>query len=602
MTAAMAAPAGVLDRLLRYPFVRAVRACWRASPTLTALLLGIAVTSGFIPLALYVAFAIFAGAVASPTPPWPIELGALAVVGVFLLLQVRTPLTHVFIGRLARRLDTWLQRRVMAASLGPRTIDHVYTPAFDAAATAARGWESHAHPPADAAWSIVYFVQNLIVAVGSAVLILQFAWWAPIVLGLGFLLLGVWGTRVREGPDLARGRGDTALRRSTYLRELVFQPAAGREARLFGLSGWLRERSDAHWRDAMHRVWAARTDTWLLAVVSVLVLVGSHLLVFGLIAQAMLEHRVDVTQAALYIQGAGGLVNLWMPWVLVALREATMPLAVVDALPEPRPAALGTPADGKPAQSIAFRSMSFAYPGQRDPVFDRLDLEIRAGESIAIVGPNGAGKTTLVKLLCGLLEPTSGRIEIDGVDLRTIDRAGWQGRVAAIFQDYVRYPFSARDNILLGRRASTEEALERAVVRAGAEELVADLPQGLETPLAREFGGIDLSGGQWQRVALARALYAVERGAGVLILDEPTAQLDVRAEAELFDRFLDLTAGLTTILISHRFSSVRHASRIVVLEGGRVVEDGSHATLLAAPTRYAELFHLQARHFEHADA
>jgi ATP-binding cassette subfamily B protein len=490
----------------------------------------------------------------------------------------------------------------MAASLTPRTIGHVYTPAFNAAAGAASSWETQAHPPSEAAWAIVYFVQNLIVAGGSAVLVTQFAWWAPIVLGVGFILLGRWGTRLREGPDVARVRSDTALRRASYLRELVFEPGAGREARLFGLSGWLRDRSESNWRDGMQRVWAARADTWLLGILTIAVLVGSHLLVFALIAQAMLQGQVDVTHAALYIQGAAGLVNLWMPWVLITLRESTAPLALVDALPTAVAPAPGLAPREMPTKSIRFRQMSFAYPGQRDLVFDALDLEIAAGESIAIVGPNGAGKTTLVKLLCGLLEPTSGTIEIDGTELQSLDRAAWQGRVAAIFQDFVRYPFSARDNVLLGRRAASDEALQRAVTRAGARDLITDLPQGFDTPLSREFGGLDLSGGQWQRIALARALYAVERGAGVLILDEPTAQLDVRAEAELFDRFLDLTAGLTTILISHRFSSVRHAGRIVVLEAGRVVEDGSHTELMAAPTRYSELFNLQARHFENAGA
>src|SRR5215212_2650845 len=174
-TATRVAPGHVRDRLGRYPFVLAVHACWRASPKYTALRVAIAVTSGLIPLGLYVAFAVYAGAVASPSPPWPLELGALVVVGAFLLLQVRTPLTHVFIGRLARRLDVWLQQRVMAVSLTPRTIGHVYTPEFHAAASAARSWETHAHPPADAAWAIVYFVQNLIVATGSALMVMQFA-------------------------------------------------------------------------------------------------------------------------------------------------------------------------------------------------------------------------------------------------------------------------------------------------------------------------------------------------------------------------------------------------------------------------------------------
>ena len=161
----------------------------------------------------------------------------------------------------------------------------------------------------------------------------------------------------------------------------------------------------------------------------------------------------------------------------------------------------------------------------------------------------------------------------------------------------MRYPFSARENVALGRTASSPEALERAIDRAMAAPAIADLPEGLETPLSRDFGGVDLSGGQWQRIALARAMYAVERGASVLILDEPTAHLDIRAEAELFDRFLELTRGLTTILISHRFSSVRHAQRIVVLDRGQIVEDGTHAELVAAGGLYAAMFREQAQHF-----
>ena len=431
---------------------------------------------------------------------------------------------------------------------------------------------------------------------------MQFAWWPPIPLAIGYVLLGRWGTRFRELPAAVRHESDVAVRRAGYLRELSFQPASAREARLFGLGAWLRDRSHRTWREGMTQVWGARSSTWPLALVTIAILVGSHLLVFGLIAQAMLEGSVGVAEAALYLQASFGLLNIWMPWVTVTLRESTRPLPLVYALPTPTLPVQGTAPAGMPARSIVCRDLSFAYPGQRDLIFGGLDLTIRAGESIAIVGPNGAGKTTLVKLLCGLLDPSGGAIEVDGIDLRELDRTAWQGRVAAIFQDFVRYPFTARDNVILGRPAADDEAFERAVERAGAGEVVRDLPDAYETPLAREFGGVDLSGGQWQRVALARALYAVERGAGVLILDEPTAQLDVRAEAELFDRFLELTAGLTTVLISHRFSSVRHASRIVVLEDGRVVEDGSHAELMAGRTRYARLFRLQARHFETADA
>jgi ABC-type multidrug transport system fused ATPase/permease subunit len=246
------------------------------------------------------------------------------------------------------------------------------------------------------------------------------------------------------------------------------------------------------------------------------------------------------------------------------------------------------------------------YPGQQGDALAHLDLTIPAGRSIAVVGANGAGKTTLVKLLCDLYRPTTGRVTVDGVDLAQIRPQSWQRRVAAIYQDFAQMHLSARDNIGLGsielltdsNSAHVERALQTAARQAGILEVIESLPRGWDTVLSRQYeGGADLSGGQWQRIALARALFAVEGGARVLVLDEPTANLDVRAEAELYDRFLEITAGLTTILISHRFSTVRRADYIVVLEGGRIVERGTHDELLALNGRYAEMFRLQADRF-----
>jgi ATP-binding cassette subfamily B protein len=259
-------------------------------------------------------------------------------------------------------------------------------------------------------------------------------------------------------------------------------------------------------------------------------------------------------------------------------------------------------------------------------VFTGLNLTIHAGQSLAIVGENGAGKTTLVKLLARLYDPSilsgsahppglpssahpsgspgsarpPGRITVDGIDLRELDARSWQRRIAAIFQDFVQYQLPAYDNIALGavERFADLSGVEDAARRAGALDVVAQLPRGWETVLSRQYtGGADLSGGQWQRIALARALNAASAGAGVLILDEPTAHLDVRAEAAFYDRFLDLTRGLTTLLISHRFSTVRRADRIVVLDQGQVVESGSHAELLRLGGRYAQMFTLQASRF-----
>jgi ABC-type multidrug transport system fused ATPase/permease subunit len=245
-----------------------------------------------------------------------------------------------------------------------------------------------------------------------------------------------------------------------------------------------------------------------------------------------------------------------------------------------------------PAREIRFEHVRFAYPGTERAVLDGFDLTIPAGRSLAIVGQNGAGKTTLAKLVCRLYDPEGGAVRVDGVDLRELDLASWRARIAAVFQDYVRYELSLRDNV--APAGAPEDDVLAALDQARATR-VADV----DTVLSRSYeGGTDLSGGQWQRVALARALCAVRLGAGLVILDEPTAQLDVRGEAEIFERLLDATRGCTTILVSHRFSTVRRADAICVIEHGRVVELGSHDELMALGGRYRTMFDLQAQRFD----
>jgi ABC-type multidrug transport system fused ATPase/permease subunit len=253
-------------------------------------------------------------------------------------------------------------------------------------------------------------------------------------------------------------------------------------------------------------------------------------------------------------------------------------------------------ARGMPAREIRFRNVTFAYPASDTaPVLEGFDVTIPAGSSLAIVGQNGAGKTTLAKLLCRLYDPQSGAIEVDGVDLRDFDLDDWRARIAAVFQDFIHFERPLRDNVAL--RGARDHVVLSALEAAGGEHLA-----NLDTVLARGYdGGTELSGGQWQRVALARALCAVQLGAGVVLLDEPTAQLDVRGEAEIFDRILSATRHCTTILISHRFSTVRHADRICVLERGKVVEFGTHDELIELGGRYRTMFDLQAQRFGAAE-
>ena len=253
-----------------------------------------------------------------------------------------------------------------------------------------------------------------------------------------------------------------------------------------------------------------------------------------------------------------------------------------NAIPAPRPIRDG----------FVFESVSFAYPGTSRKVLDHLDLKIGRHERIALIGENGQGKTTIVKLLTRLYDPSEGRILLDGADLRDYSIEDLHREIGVIFQDFVRYEMTARQNIAVGRLGESEDAIRAAASKSLADQVVERLPAGLDQMLGRRFeGGVDLSGGEWQRIALARAYL---RDAQILILDEPTASLDARSEYEVFQRFAELTAGKMALLISHRFSTVRMADRILVLEGGSITEQGSHETLVSRGGRYADMFELQA--------
>jgi ATP-binding cassette subfamily B protein len=255
-----------------------------------------------------------------------------------------------------------------------------------------------------------------------------------------------------------------------------------------------------------------------------------------------------------------------------------------NALPAPRPILRG----------FEFRNVSFRYPGSSRLVLQGLNFHLHPDERVALIGENGEGKTTVVKLLTRLYDPVEGQILLDGRDLRDYDLEDLYREIGVIFQDFMRYEMTARENIAVGRIEQIDDLplLHQSAQKSMADEVIGKLPHGYEQMLGRRFdGGVDLSGGEWQKVALARAYL---REAQVLVLDEPTAALDARSEYEVFQRFAELTAGKMALFISHRFSTVRMADRIVVLENGRIAEDGSHEQLTRLGGRYAEMFELQA--------
>jgi ABC-type multidrug transport system fused ATPase/permease subunit len=436
---------------------------------------------------------------------------------------------------------------------------------------------------------------EIIGGLSCAIVLAGYSWWAPVVLG-GAWIATHWLLResaVWRDRNTEEVRG--AQRDADYAFQLAVNPQPAKELRLFGLVAWTIERFVAR-RTRLHALQYEATRLREKPVMwSLLLVVGANVLVFWALAQSAATGTLSLAEVVVFAQAAVGTSMIAFGGLNWALDGSAAPVAAVLRL-EGAMASAGAlipghrPANGMPSREIRFRNLTFAYPGGA-PVLDKFDLSIPAKSSLAIVGQNGAGKTTLAKLLCRLYDPQSGAIEIDGVDLRELSLDSWRDRITAVFQDFIRFELPLRDNV--APAGAPDELVLQALESAGAANLAS-----LDTVLARGYDqGTDLSGGQWQRIALARALCAVRLGAGLVLLDEPTAQLDVRGEAEIFDRILAATRQCTTILISHRFSTVRHADRICVLEHGRVIELGTHDELMAQGGRYRTMFDLQAQRF-----
>jgi len=587
--------ASVFTRLDQSPAWKFFSVLPRASRTLAFGWWAMLVLRGLLPAMFAVAMGVLVGAMgrgASLAAP-------LAFAGaVFVLLHVLPPLHQATGANLGSQTAAWLYDQLTGACVHPPGMGHLEDQRLTTDLTMARDFDlGITGPPLAIAMDFV--AAEMVAMVGglvSTAVLFAYAWWAGLLLATAWLAThwllresAVWRDR---NTDEVRA----AQRQAEYAYRLAVDAPAAKEVRLFGLAGWTVDRFTAGRKRLLDLQWQATRLRERPVLWSLLLVLSANVLVFWMMAQDAFAGRLAVARLVTFATAAIGAGTIAFGGLSWALDGCAAPVGAVLRL-RPAMAAAGAmlqgsrAAAGMPAREIRFRNVCFTYPGASAPVLDGFDLTIPAGTSLAIVGQNGAGKTTLAKLLCRLYDPQGGAIEVDGVQIQDFELDAWRARLAAVFQDFIRFELPLRENV--APSGAPDTVILAALVEAGAADLT-----GLDTVLSRSYeGGTDLSGGQWQRVALARALCAVKMGAGVVLLDEPTAQLDVRGEAEIFERILAATRHATTILISHRFSTVRHADRICVLEHGRVVELGTHDELMAAAGRYRTMFDLQAARF-----
>jgi ABC-type multidrug transport system fused ATPase/permease subunit len=543
----------------------------------------------------------------------PLVFLAAAMVGAQLVSAATWPVLDVAY----TRINAAHRERLALLALGTPTIAQLERPhvqdLIKAASAESTSWVEKT--PADGALSQLQLMARYLGLTASALVIARFSWWLVPVIVVPAFTVRALGRRQWLGHFRTWRRGLDENRQFRYWGRVATSPAEGKELRVFGLEDWLVARGQRHMHAHLDPVWASHhrvaRSKWLIAILTF----GPLAAVFAGVGLATAHgHGTLAAQTAVLTSAWSVFAAIGATYDAMAIEGAT---PVIEAYGELRrllgeaPAAHG-PAPASPAvvpdppratPLIRFEDVGFTYPDTTRRVLDGLSLEIRPGELLAVVGLNGAGKSTMTKILAGLYEPTGGRVTADGVDIRALGYPAWRRRLSIVFQDFVRYPLTARENVLLSAATDGQAArrvLDAAAHDSGFADVLDRLPLGWDTPLSKSRpDGVDLSGGQWQQVVLARALYAVRSGARVLVLDEPTAHLDVRTEFEVFQRLADVAGDASVVLISHRLSTVRQADRIVLLDGGRVTESGTHDELMALGGIYAEMFNVQAERFVH---
>ncbi len=576
---------------------------WATAPALA--LLALQLVAGVAPAAsvritqhvinLAIASAGRGAAALGPIVPW---LGALALAMIVTrgpIWYLRAPLDQ----RIDQRLHFHLERARLNKATRLPLLFYEASESYDQLSRGADGGRKVHHMFRNG----LGLVEGGIAVVTTALLFhVVYPWW-PAVLVAVLVPLSIREAEInRQWMSFTYDQTEEQ-RRVGYVGGLLTGRGEQKEMRVFNLHLAL----GARWRDLRRTLRAAMLRQKRRGVMRGLptqaLSLGTTVATAFVLAMALADHRIS-TGAFVALFGGIGTVQGAMHRIVFSVRDLQTGATDVDyvrdflALPEtdagPERAGRG-PFPEPLRRGIHLEGVSFAYPGRSEPVLDRIDLHLRPGERVALVGSNGSGKSTLAKLLLGLYLPQGGRITADGTDYLEIDPESLHSGVSAVYQDYYCFPFTARESVGIGQVAKIDdlEAVRAAARVGGADAFIAALPRGYDTPVGHVLdGGTGLSGGQWQRIAVARAFM---RGPQLLILDEPTAALDPKAEAQVYERLSELLDGRAALLISHRLGSARLADRILVLHGGRIAEDGTHAELLVLGGRYARMWEEQAQ-------
>ncbi|HUF41839.1 MAG TPA: ABC transporter ATP-binding protein [Verrucomicrobiae bacterium] len=527
------------------------------------------------------------------------------MVFVYLLIELvlfllATALNHA--RRLIQQLiQLQLANRIRAEIIGKAlTLDLAYFEHPDYYDRLQNARRESGYKPVELINNMFLIVQNVITLLSFAALMLRFSPWLVAILVASSIPAFIAETRFSEQGFRLLTRRAPETRRINYLARLLTEDSAAKEIKLFNLGGNLLGRYTSLFEKFFQedKTLATRRAAvgFGLGLIATLGFYGSYAWIVWRTVQGSITLGDMTLYLAIFRQGQsvfqsilGAVGNIYESNLFMANY-----FEFLDLKPQMQTAAPSRKLPAAIVQGVEFRDVGFRYPESDEWVLRGIDLTIRPNEKIALVGHNGAGKTTLIKLLSRLYDPTEGTIFLDGIDIRELDALDLRQKIGVIFQDFVRYHLPARENIGFGQieAANRIDKIVESARKSGADAIIDDLPEKYDTMLGRWFhGGHELSVGQWQRIALARAFM---RDAEILVLDEPTASLDAETEYEIFRHFQQLTDGKMAILISHRFSTVRMAQRIVVLQGGRIAEIGSHEELLERQGVYARLFHMQA--------